>query len=186
MLGINCCQLTKYHLSIAVHNSIVRSIPTDPLVRLFIRGISHSRKITAPWRQSLRDVQIITVYADDEGREQNHSTNDPAVLAATTKPSFGLRRSACPARNSTCNWRDKVRHFSKVCRSKPKQKSCINVIDTHHNDSRLTTVLLKSMGKDSLQIAEQTIKLNGSDVIALFDNCSSENFIDFKLVNRSS
>ncbi|KAI0985492.1 hypothetical protein GJ496_009340 [Pomphorhynchus laevis] len=80
--------------------------------------------------QSLGDVQINVVYADDEGREQNNSTNDPAVLAATTKQ---------------CNGCGKVEHFSKACRSKPKQKSRINMIDTHHKDSRLTTVLLKSM-----------------------------------------
>ncbi|KAI0985419.1 hypothetical protein GJ496_010763 [Pomphorhynchus laevis] len=93
--------------------------------------------------QSLRDVQINAVYADDEGREQNHSTNDSAVLAA---------------QRSTCNGCGKVGHFSKVCRSKPKQKSRINMIDSHHKDSRLTTVLLKSMGKHGLHIAEQAIK----------------------------
>ncbi|KAI0986225.1 hypothetical protein GJ496_011889 [Pomphorhynchus laevis] len=115
--------------------------------------------------QSLRDVQINAVYADDEGREQNHSTNDPAVLAATTKVCFFCGRgwhvrSACPARNSTCNGCGKVGHFSKVCRSKPKQKSRINMIDTHHKDSRLATVLLKFMGKHGLHIVEQTIKVN--------------------------
>ncbi|KAI0988807.1 hypothetical protein GJ496_000523 [Pomphorhynchus laevis] len=139
--------------------------------------------------QSLRDVQIYAVYTDDEGREQNHSTNDLAVLAATTKVCFFCGRgwhvrSACPARNSTCNGCGKVGHFSKVCRSKPKQKSRINMIDTHHTDSRLTTMLLKYMGKHGFHIAEQTIKVNGSDVVALFDTGSFENFIDFKLVNR--
>ncbi|KAI0983062.1 hypothetical protein GJ496_010680 [Pomphorhynchus laevis] len=78
----------------------------------------------------------------------------------------------------------KVGHFSKVCRSKPKQKSRINMIDTNHKDSRLTTVLLKSISKHGLHIAEQTITVNDSDVVALFDTGSSEHFIDFKLVNR--
>ncbi|KAI0989818.1 hypothetical protein GJ496_006051 [Pomphorhynchus laevis] len=100
--------------------------------------------------QSLQDVQIDTVYADGEGREQNHSTNYLAFITVTTKVCFfcgrdWYLRSACPTRNSTCNGCGKVGHFSKVCRSKPKQKSRINMIDTHHNDSCLTTVMLKSM-----------------------------------------
>ncbi|KAI0989568.1 hypothetical protein GJ496_009711 [Pomphorhynchus laevis] len=58
------------------------------------------------------------------------------------------------------------------------------MIDSHHNDSRLTTALIKSMGKHGLHISEQTIKVNGSDMVALFDSGRSENFIDFNLVNR--
>ncbi|KAI0989441.1 hypothetical protein GJ496_004539 [Pomphorhynchus laevis] len=153
------------------------------------RALEMARLHSASYSQSLslRDVQINTVYANDDGREQNHSANDLAVFAVTTKVCFFCGkgwhvRSACPARHSTCNGCGKVGYFSKVCRSKPKQKSRINMIGTHRHDSLLTTVLLKSTSKHGLQIAEQTIKVNGSDVLALFDTGSSENFIDIKLV----
>ncbi|KAI0989126.1 hypothetical protein GJ496_004172 [Pomphorhynchus laevis] len=124
--------------------------------------------------RALEMAQLHSVsYSQSQSfREQNHSTNDPTVLAVTTKVCFFCRRgchvrSVYSARNSTSNGYGEVGHFFKVCRSKPKQKSRINMIDTHRNNSRLTTVLLKSTSKHDLHIAKQTINVNGSDVVAL-------------------
>ena len=88
------------------------------------------------------------------------------------------KRTSCPARNATCNNCGKKGHYAKVCRSKGSA--------TVATIFKPSLCAMTAAVPGSLSRAAAHVYINGQQLSALVDSCSSESFISDEVVHKLS
>ena len=120
-----------------------------------------------------------STYKSDSSYKNSATTSGQNELKCYFCGNDRHSRTTCPAREAICFYCQKVGHFAKVCHKKklvPSMGAAKKVSASIQPRSTIATI--SNRVPVSLEKAAATVTINGNPVKALFDSCSSENFVN--------